>query len=195
MDGNALKRAVERIELPQAAGERIIGACAAGAARPGGRTTVRKWVLTAAALCVLACVTAVGAAAAAGYFTDVTRWDGAVTGTVYEQAEEELAVTAAAGEGELLVTVTVLRPEEFPYRACEQLGIGDYRIADETGAVVLEGTGDGAAPVIDGTLELALPLDGMEEGGYTLVIDGFVAYARAEQPLPIGGMWECPFTL
>lgn len=147
----------------------------------------RLSVLIAAALITTLCCATAFAAVSGGWFADVKNSFGAVTGTEYHNATEEIAVTAEAESGLLTVHVTFLAPEQFPYRETESLRIGEYTIADRSGNET------DAAPIVNGTAQLTIPIGELPAGEYTLHITSFIGEKKAEQPLPIYGDWECGF--
>lgn len=202
MDIEKFKETLEKLEMPQPVRERIVANCIAGkrfdkedsTVNTSKRTTVRRSALIAAALSVLLCLSAIGAAAvAAGYFKDVTRADGTVVGTAYEQATEELALSASVDGDQLRVLVTMLFPDKPPYSECEQLSIGDCQIADMSGSVILQDASTGPSPVRDGKAEVTLPLDGLGSGCYQLTVSRLIGGKKADQPLAISGTWQCEF--
>lgn len=149
----------------------------------------RLSVLIAAALITTLCCATAFAAVSGGWFADVKNIFGAVTGTEYHNATEEISVTAEADNGLLTVHVTCLAPKQFPYRELETLRMGEYTIAD------LSGSKTDAAPVINGTVQLTVPIGDLPAGNYTLSIEQFIGEKKADQPLPIYGAWECEFTV
>lgn len=149
----------------------------------------RLSVLIAAALITTLCCVTAFAAVSGGWFADVKNGFGAVTGTEYHNATEEISVTAEADNSLLTVHVTFLAPEQFPYREVETLRIGDYTIGD------LHGTETEAVPIGNGTAQLTVPIGELTAGEYALSIEQFIGEKKAEQPLPIYGDWECKFTV
>lgn len=192
MDMGELKLALGAVKLPPDAGARIVRSCAAAAPERKPRMRMRRpaAMIAAAALCL--CL-AVAGAAAAGHFRDVKSWTGAVTGTVYEQADDEIAIRAAAGPEGIAVSVRFLSPGAFPYRELETIALRRYQILDSEGNVLLSGEGDQAA-VRDGGAEIQLAPDGLAGGTYRLRIEGLTGGSKGDQPLPILGTWEAAFT-
>ena len=200
MDMGQLSRTLKKIEMPPQMRERIISRCGRNEEERQGQTMQKtgkihwkRTALTAAIVAAVACASVVGVAAVTGYFRDVKRADGAVVGTAYEQASEEIRAEATVRDGALTVTVTMLSPQEPPYSACEQLAVGHYQITDMAGSVLAEGDGTDACPVSGGQAEISIELDGLGSGEYKLRIDQFIAGKKADQPLPISGGWECSF--
>lgn len=195
MDAYDLKNAVEAIRMPDGMTERLIEGCRTAAEER--EATMKKTMnfgwKKAVALAAVAALLLCGAAAAGGRFKDVVRWDGAVTGTVYEQATEELCVEARMEQGELTVQVRFLAPDDMPYAELDTLRLGEYQVVDAAGEVVAQGEGCDPAVIADGTAELRLPLAELPGGSYRLQVSGFVGEKKADQPLPILGAWECGF--
>ncbi|MBQ7765291.1 MAG: hypothetical protein IJ397_00435 [Lachnospiraceae bacterium] len=220
MERNRLKEEIENIKMPLAMQERILENCrtaevnekenifmakntAADTNRKNAKNrTGKKWpriatVAAAVALCLgLGGITVMaGSDKLEGFFADVTRWDGAVVGTTYEQATEEITVNAAVSGDCLVVDAVLLKAEEAPYAYIEGFGVQKYHIADAKGDVVAEGISSETVAITDGKVSVALSLDELESGNYTLIITEFVGTAKADQDLPIKGYWECKFEL
>ena len=163
-------------------------------------SSARKWsriatVAAAVTLCLgLGGVTAMAAGGKLeGFFADVTRWDGAVVGTTYEQATEEIEVSAVVNGDRLIVEAVLLKANEAPYAFIDSLGVQVYSVEDEDGNVVEKGDSLVTGIMTDGKVLVELPLDELESGSYKLVITEFTGEAKAEQPLPIKGYWMCEF--
>lgn len=156
----------------------------------------KKWAVAAvvAALCLCFAVGAV-AAGNSGYFKDVTDWTGAVVGTRYEQATDEIEVSVAAAEDGITVCAVFVNPDAFPYRELDNFGIDSYRIVDMSGKTVIEGERTDLFEIADGKAEIKIAPNDIADGEYKLVIDAFVGDKKADQPLRIGGEWECGFSL
>ena len=77
-----------------------------------------------------------------GFFKDVTRWDGAVVGTEYLQATEEIdmeivTATTENGHTKLCLEVTFVEKEQIPWKYIEEMELGSYKILDEEGKEVI----------------------------------------------------------
>lgn len=162
----------------------------------------RKWtriatVAAAVALCLgLGGVTVMaGSGKMEGFFADVTRWDGAVVGTTYEQATEEIEVSVAVNGDSLIVDAVFLKAGEAPYAFLDSVGVQAYSIVNAEGETLVEGTSNEKAGITDGKVSCKLPLDELESGNYKLIITEFVGSAKADQDLPIKGYWVCEFSL
>ena len=93
---NRLKENVRSIQMDEDTRRRL-----ASGFRPQKR---RLSPVAIAAVLALALLLPVGtyAAGRAGFFRDVKRWDGAVVGTAYENATNEISVTAVRQDDQLL---------------------------------------------------------------------------------------------
>lgn len=194
-----LKRAVESIEMSEEMQARIIRACRRTAEENKEETMMMKKtgfrfgkavVIAAVVLCL--CISA-AAAGQLGGFRDVVNVFGAVVGTEYAAEAEEIAVSAEVSGDVLAVAAVLTDPDAVPYRYCERLGIGVYRIVDANGNTVAEGTGDDFAVLTDGRAEMTLPLPALSGGDYKLLVSAFVSEKKADQPLSIIGSWVCGF--
>ena len=157
----------------------------------------KKGMVLALTLAVCCCLTGVTVLAATGklqgFFKDKTNWTGAVTGTTYEQATEELEVTAGMKEGKLVVSVTLLEPDKPPYSEIEEWELGKFQILDAAGTVMLEDEGSEVQTAENGQIVFLLPAEQLEKGTYRMVITSFVGSKKADQPLPVKGNWMCEF--
>lgn len=165
-------------------------------------SSARKWtriatVAAAVTLCLgLGGITVMAASGKLeGFFADVTRWDGAVVGQTYEQATEEIEVSATVSGDSLIVDAVLLKAGDAPYAFLDGFGVQMYHIVDAKGDVIVEGICSETVGITDGKVSVELPLDELESGSYTLIITEFVGTAKAEQDLPVKGYWECEFEL
>lgn len=202
MEFGDLKKAVEKLELSEEMQARIIQNCRLTAASEKEKNTMKKKGIfhfgkptVATVLCLCVTVGAATAASQSGWFRDIINWNGAVIGTAYEQATNEIAVTATAVGDELTVTAALLTPDAAPYRELKTLGMGEYQIVDLSGAVVVAGESTEPVEIVDGAAKLRLSLDGINSGNYKLLVSSFVGEKKADQPLQISGSWECDFTV
>lgn len=205
MDYEKLKSAAETITMPEEAKRRIVQNCKTQISNSRkeivmktnkNNTFTRKpaTVVIAVVLCLALSVTALAASGVLkGYFRDITNWQGAIVGTSYEQATDEISMNVTVNGEELTILATFSISQEFPYREIEKLGIAAYRIVDANGKVVKEGATE-STEVINGQAAVSIKLDDIDSGSYKLVVTAFVGEKKAEQPLNIGGAWECAFT-
>ena len=158
-------------------------------------TFIRKpaAVFVAIALCLSLSVTVLAATGnLKGFFKDVTNWQGAVVGTSYEQATDEIKMNVTVNSNGLTVLATFADPQTFPYREAKKLGIAVYQIIDTNGNVVKEGTAE-STEIINGQAEIRISLDDIDSGSYKLIVTSFVSEKKADQPMHINGNWECIF--
>lgn len=220
METKLLKEEIKEIEMPLDMQERMLENCRNAVAEEKENVfmaknisvdtnkedtkkhTGRKWtriatVAAAVALCLgLGGVTVMAASGKLeGFFADVTRWDGAVVGTTYEQATEEIDVSATVSGDSLVVDAVLLKAGEAPYAFLDGINIQTYSIVNAEGETIMEGTSNEKVGITDGMVSFKLPLDELESGNYTLIITEFIGSAKAEQDLPIKGYWECEFEL
>ncbi len=128
-----------------------------------------------------------------GYFRDITNIWGAVVGTSYEQATNEICMSANVNGDKLTVLATFADPQMAPYVYAEQLGIAAYKIVDEKGSVAKEGAAE-SAEIVNGQAAVNIQLDDIDSGSYKLIVTDFVSEKKIGQPLNINGSWECAFT-
>ena len=140
MEIKKLKDAVRTVKMPEDMRGRIAARTEKALMQEKAARRMRRPALTAAVIAVCICLSAVGLAVGnGGFFRDITRWNGAVTGTAYEQATEEIAVSATVDGGTLKIEAVLLAPERAPYREIETLAVGNWKIMDESGSEVAEG--------------------------------------------------------
>lgn len=203
MEMKELSNQVNKIEMPREMQERILRNCHIKTEEKimEKNKTNKKYRKPAVAVAVLAiCLSLTGITALAagdklkGYFRDIKRWDGAVTGTAYEQATDEVEITAVAEAGQLAVNVKMLNADRAPYAYIETMGIKEYKILDLEGNEIVTGEATEAVAVSEDSVIVPVSLEGVSCGNYKLVISKLVGGAKAEQPLDISGTWECEFT-
>lgn len=201
MEFRELKQSVEKIEMSDEMQNRIIRNCCALAVHKTEEITMRnrvnfnfKKVVSIAAVIALCLCASVAAANHFGAFKDVTNWTGAVTGTEYVQATDEIEVNAVAEQGTLTITATFLTPATAPYSEQEAFTVGNYQIVDASGDVVVDGEGIDFVEIVDGQAIMTISLDGIDSGEYKLLISSFVGSKKADQPLKISGDWVCDFS-
>lgn len=190
-----LKVSMNAIKMPQDMRSRILQVCESQQ-KTKPRFIPRKAAAMAAVLALCICLPlAAGAAGNLGFMKDIKNWCGAITGQEYLQATDAIAVSAEVREGSLLVTAQLTAPEERPFLYIEELTISDFKILGKKGFPQKLEEKAGYGTIVDGAAMIQLPLSGLGAGSYTLKITTFTADAKAEQPLPIHGNWECDFTI
>ncbi len=162
--------------------------------KKGGYLRKPAAALIGCVICLSLSVTALAAKGSLkGYFRDIKNPWGAVVGTAYEQATDEIAVSAEVQGKKLVVRAAFVEPQMMPFRVWKNLGIAAYQITDGNGTVVQEGKTEELAKVAGGTAAIPISLDGLRTGSYKLIITAFVTAEKAEQPMQISGYWECAF--
>ena len=203
MDPKKLVESLNEIEMPKEMKERIIRNCYIEMeentmSKNKSNIFLRKPMVAVASLALCFCLTGITALATTGklqgFFKDIVRFDGAVIGTTYDQATDEIEMSAVTEADELMVSVTLLNPKNAPYSAFETFGIESYKIIDMAGNVVTEGKATDMTEIIDGKATISIPIDTIKNGTYKLVINKFIGSKKADQPLIISGAWEFEFT-
>lgn len=203
MDKNKFKNKLCEIEMPKEMQERILKNCYMEMEekimnKNTAKNFFRKPMVAVASLALCVCLTGVTALAATGklegFFKDITGWNGAVVGTSYEQATEEIEVNVVSVTDELTIEATMVKPKEVPYSTLETLGVNSYEITDMEGKVIVKGGTSEAAEIANGQVSLSIPLEDLANGEYKLIVGSFVGGSKADQPLVISGNWECTFT-
>ena len=205
MEMQRLAENIKEINMPDEMQERIIRRCYQTSnlemenqtMKKTSNTFFRRTAAVAASLVLCLCITGVTALAASGqlkgFFKDITNWKGAVIGTAYEQATDELKVQLVDSGEELTLLVTMVNPKAAPYFTIQELRVEKYEILDASGKVVLKGEPTAMTEVVDGQATIIVPVKAVGAGTYKLVIRAFVGGAKAEQPLTMSGTWEVEF--
>lgn len=196
MDKKKFVHIINKIEMPKDMQQRIIENCYMETEKKRMNKRVKKPV-AAAALAIGLCLIGVTAVAATGtlkgFFKDIKRWDGAVTGTVYEQATEEVTLHIMEVTDKLVVEITMLYSDDAPYSFFEMFGLKDYKIIDINGNVVVENENLELSEITGDKVFVHIPLDNVDDGEYTLIVNELVGSSKADQPLGLTGTWECSF--
>ena len=193
---------VKQIEMPAEMQERIRKNCYKKMEeenmKKSRKNIFQKPMVAVAALALCLCVTGVSALAATGklegFFKDITRWNGAVIGSTYEQASDEVTLEIDGVTDELEVNITLPEAQKAPYRYFENMGIHNYQIVDKNGKVIVKDAETKASPISDGQVQVSVPLKDIPVGEYKLVVTELVGGSKADQPLVVKGTWECGFT-
>lgn len=133
-----------------------------------------------------------------GAFSDVTRFDGAVVGTEYHNATEEIEVTAEAVGDTVTVNTRFLYPADAPYAYITELSLRNVTLIDSSGTKLLSIDETEIIPINNGTVSVAIPVGSLTlspDMEYTLTFDTAVGHAKADQPLPMSGNWSCSFAV
>lgn len=203
MDYRKLKAAACEITMPEEMKKRIIKNCKQELYvsrkeinMSEKKTMIRRpaAVIAAVIVCLTLSVTVMAATGALdGFFVDIQNFGGAIVGTAYEQATDEITFDASVEGNELIVFAGFVDPEAFPYRETEQLGIAEYQILNGKNEVVQEGSVE-AAQVVNGSAVLKIGIGDLEPGSYLLKVSAFVSEKKADQPLNLYGDWEFHIT-
>ncbi|MBQ8039414.1 MAG: hypothetical protein IJ274_06040 [Lachnospiraceae bacterium] len=206
METQRLAEKIKEINMPDEMQERIIRRCYQTSnlemenqtMKKRTNTFFRRTAAVAASLALCLCITGITALVASGqlkgFFKDIKNWQGAVVGTAYEQATDELEVAILDSSEELTVLVTMVNPKVAPYFTIQELGVENYEILDASGKVVVKGEPTAMEKVVDGQATIIVPAKELGTGTYKLVIHAFVGGAKAEQPLTMSGIWEVEFS-
>ncbi len=198
-----IKSVISQIEMPQDMQLRIIENCRKEDLRrekKRGRGERARLKMAAAAASFVLCVLMMGGTALAlsgrleGFFRDVKRWDGAVVGTVYEQATDEVKMDVTDTGEELELKLSFLYPEKAPYRYFESFGVKMYKLTDSGGKTVAENDSLQLLPVSVDTVKVMIPFARDNQGEFTLTVTELVGHAKAEQPLVLKGSWSFAFS-
>ena len=196
-----LTEKINNIRMPADMQERIIINCKIEKGHNNMKKTKtikfnKKPLNIAASLVLCFCLvgmTTFAAGKLTGYFKDITNINGAVTGTAYEQATDEINVGISDVSEVLVVGVEFVKPDYVPYSELELLGIDSYKIVDTEGNTCIE-TKTLDAKINNGTAIFKLSADKLDSGEYKLIINSFYGKKKADAPLTIYGNWEVTFT-
>ena len=195
-----LSQEIQKIKMPEEMKKRIIRNCYNKMEEKTMRKNkiFQKPMVTVASMVICFCLVGATAVFAApgkleGFFKDIVKWDGAVIGTSYEQATDEIKMSAIATPDELVVTAEFVKAEMVPYKVFEAFGINAYKIVDMDGIAVIEGDATELAEIVEGKASIVITISNLVNGEYTLVISEFVGSAKADQPMVLSGNWECEF--
>ena len=169
--------------------------------------TIKRTMAIAAvlALClVVVCMTPL-ASSIKGFFSDIVRFDGAITGTKYENATNDIKVdvlelTSENGNLNIPLGLTIQNPTEAPFPYIQEIAVSEYKILDNNNKEIVKtklSAEDGDKGIIsDGKVLITLSLDSKKiKSGeeYTIVIEKMYGLAKADAPLHITGTWKCNF--
>ena len=170
--------------------------------------TIKRTMAIAAvlALClVVVCMTPL-ASSIKGFFSDIVRFDGAITGTKYENATNDIKVdvlelTSENGNLNIPLGLTIQNPTEAPFPYIQEIAVSEYKIVDSNNKEIIKtklsaedgdkGTIGNDKVLVNLTLDDAKLKSGEE---YTIVIEKIYGLAKADAPLHITGTWKCHFT-
>ena len=157
------------------------------------------------ALCIITVTMTPLANSIKGFFSDIIRFDGAITGTQYENATNEIIVNAMElttdnGNDIIPLELTFENPNEAPFAYIQEIAVSDYMVLDETTGEILKlecypeysgkGTINDGKAVVNLSIDDAKLKSGKE---YTIAIEKMYGLSKADAPLHITGNWECKF--
>ena len=169
--------------------------------------TIKRTMAIAAvlALClVTVCMTPL-ANSIRGFFSDIIRFDGAITGTQYENATNDIKVdvlelTSENGNIIIPLELTFENPAEAPFPYIQEIAVSEYKIVDSNDKEIIKtkvsaengekGTINNGKVLVNLSLNDTKLKSGEE---YTIVIDKMYGLAKADAPLHITGTWKCNF--
>ena len=197
MDKKKFVNKIKEIEMPKDMQQRIIEKCYIETEKKKMNKMFKKPMVAVASFALCVCLMGVTALAATGklegYFRDIKRWDGAVIGTAYEQATDEVELNIVEVSDKLVVEITMVNFKEAPYSFFEMFGIKNYKIVDANGKVTVENENLEMSAIENNKVLVNVPLDDVGNGEYTLIVSELVGGSKADQPLGLDGTWECSF--
>ena len=93
----------------------------------------------------------------------------------------------------LVVELSMVDPKSVPYSTFELFGIESYKIVDLNGKTVTESKEAVMTEITEGKVVIYIPLTGVIEGEYRLVVNEMTGSSKADQPLVLSGNWEAAF--
>ena len=206
MDYTMLKLAAASITMTEERKQRVVERCKTQMKHSGKELNMhtknchifsRKPAAVLAVVVICLSLSAVALAAAEkgqGFFRDIADWRGAIVGTSYEQATDEIQMDASVNNGQMTVVTVFSERGKALYNEAEKLGIAEYQIVGADGRSVQEGS-TASVVIVNGQAAIDIQLDGLGIGNYKLVVTALYTEKKADQALTIHGSWECAFTL
>ena len=175
--------------------------------KPKGRITMKRTLAIAAVLvlCIITVTMTPLANSIKGFFSDIIRFDGAITGTKYENATNDIKVdvlelTSENGNIIIPLDLTFENPTEAPFSYVQEVAVSEYKIFDINNREIIKtklSAEDGDKGTFsDGKIlvDLSMKDDKFNSGEeYTIVIEKMYGLSKADAPLLITGRWECKF--
>lgn len=164
---------------------------------------IRRMTTVAAAfvVCVLVFTQTTAADTVKGFFKEITRPDGSITGTAYEVGMDEIQIQCQGIEAEsekitMNFQIFFANSEQLPYSELEALQIGKGQILDAEGKIVHEIGFEAdmlqASGIENGTVCVKLETDASvfeSEQNYVLIINTLYGHKKADAPLVMQGEW------
>jgi len=171
------------------------------------KITMKRTLAIAAvlALCIITVTMTPLANSIKGFFSDIVRFDGAITGTKYENATNDIKVdvlelTSENGNVIIPLALTFENPSEAPFPYIQEVAVSEYKIVDSNNKEIVKtklSAEDGdKGTVSDGKVQVNLSLNDSKlksDEEYTIVIEKMYGLAKADAPLHITGTWKCNF--
>ena len=140
-----------------------------------------------------------------GFFSDIVRFDGTITGTQYENATNDIKVSilelTSENDNIIPLELTFENPTEAPFPYIQGVSVAEYKIFDSTNKEIVKvklSAEDGdKGTVSDGKVQVNLSLNDeklISGEEYTIVIEKMYGLSKADAPLHITGTWRCKFT-
>ena len=157
------------------------------------------------ALCIVTVAMTPLANSFKGFFSDIIRFDGAITGTRYENATNDIKIdvlelTTENGNDIIPLELTFENPIEAPFAYIQEIAVADYMLLDETTGEILKlecyPKYSGKGKVKDGKALVNLSLNNSKLQSaeeYTLIVKKMYGLSKADAPLHITGSWQCKF--
>lgn len=171
------------------------------------RRMIKRTVAVAVvfALCIITFTMMPLANSLKGFFKDIIRFDGAITGTKYENATNDIKIdvlelTFDNGNTIIPLELTFKNPTEAPFRCIQEVAICEYKIMDSKNKVIAKSklsVEEGEKGIVkNGEVLVNLLVNDKDMilgEEYTILIEKMYGLAKADAPLHITGVWECKF--
>ena len=156
------------------------------------------------ALCIITVTMTPLANSIKGFFSDIVRFDGAVTGIKYENATNDIKIDVlelTSENGNVIIPLIFENPTEAPFSYIQELAVSEYKILDSNNKEIIKtkvsaedgdkGTVSAGKVLVNLSLNDAKLKSGEQ---YTIVIEKMYGLSKADAPLHITGTWKCSFT-
>lgn len=173
-------------------GDSIFGFCChlTGERRVSRRMKPKFAAAVAVPLMLAIAGTGAYAVSKSGYFRDETNIFGTVTGSVYENANEEINVSLVYEPETITVKVVFSDPNAFPYREFETIDLNEFSVIDQTNGSEVSCGEIAPAMINNGEAELKIPVGKLDSGSYSVTVSSFLGEKKADQPLEVKGHWS-----
>lgn len=140
-----------------------------------------------------------------GFFSDIKRFDGAITGTKYENASNDIKIdvlelNSESGKVIIPLELTFVNSTEAPFPFIQEISIAEYKILDSNNEkianikVSASDAEKGIASEGKALVKLSIADEKLTFGEeYTIVIEKMYGLSKADAPLHITGTWKCSF--